>query len=386
MSKKRKDKLLLNLLEGKRYKHRVAMVNEESGWNQHEPNSGMARMFVIMLLIHVVVIGGIIIYDFMNGDAAAAHAVPRDRDYSAGPVKAPPQSPSAVAVDNRQLPVEEYTTYEWRSGDSLPLVAQKLGVAEDVLIKLNMLDKGTQIDQHTILRYPRRQVVKALAINPAPTHAVAAAKTPLFDESPPAHKAAKGQGQDQDKAKGGSAMNLTPPGGSFSFEPTIMNRLTPTPSITPGQAVQDAPPAAKPSKDDLPTAASLAVKPNASPAKIQDKIPEKSPDVVKAVPIARQAAMAMTSDKEKEKEKERDREKEKEREKPVIKKVADSPPSGKSEASSKSARGTYVVKPGETLYRIANKHGVSVAALQKANNISKPESLRDGMKLVIPVK
>ena len=45
MSTKKKDKLLINLLEGERYKHRVAMVTDEGAFNQHEPNSNMARMF-----------------------------------------------------------------------------------------------------------------------------------------------------------------------------------------------------------------------------------------------------------------------------------------------------------------------------------------------------
>ena len=50
MSNKKKDKLLLNLLEGERHRHRVAMVTDEGTFNQHEPNSNMARMFVVMLL------------------------------------------------------------------------------------------------------------------------------------------------------------------------------------------------------------------------------------------------------------------------------------------------------------------------------------------------
>jgi LysM repeat protein len=44
------------------------------------------------------------------------------------------------------------------------------------------------------------------------------------------------------------------------------------------------------------------------------------------------------------------------------------------------------VKPNETLYSIATRHGVTVKALQAVNKISKPEALRDGMKLVIPAK
>jgi LysM repeat protein len=44
------------------------------------------------------------------------------------------------------------------------------------------------------------------------------------------------------------------------------------------------------------------------------------------------------------------------------------------------------VKPNETLYGIASRQGVTVKALQDANKITKPELLREGMKLVIPVK
>ena len=47
---------------------------------------------------------------------------------------------------------------------------------------------------------------------------------------------------------------------------------------------------------------------------------------------------------------------------------------------------SYTVKPNETLYSIATRHGVTVKSLQEANKITKPEALRDGMKLVIPAK
>ncbi len=67
MSKKTKASVL-NMIE--RERHRVAAtVTQEQDWEQPEPNNGLARMFVIMLLIHVFVIGGIIIYDFVGGDS-----------------------------------------------------------------------------------------------------------------------------------------------------------------------------------------------------------------------------------------------------------------------------------------------------------------------------
>jgi Membrane proteins related to metalloendopeptidases len=48
-----------------------------------------------------------------------------------------------------------------------------------------------------------------------------------------------------------------------------------------------------------------------------------------------------------------------------------------------AASGTYAVQSGDTLTKIARKHGVSVDALKSANNLS-GASLRIGQKLVIP--
>ncbi len=44
----------------------------------------------------------------------------------------------------------------------------------------------------------------------------------------------------------------------------------------------------------------------------------------------------------------------------------------------------YVVQPGDTLYGIALKYGVSVSALQETNGITDPKLLQVGQRLVIP--
>ncbi len=46
-----------------------------------------------------------------------------------------------------------------------------------------------------------------------------------------------------------------------------------------------------------------------------------------------------------------------------------------------SATGTYVVKPGDTLYQIAQAHGMDVDSLVRLNNISDPGQLRVGQTL-----
>lgn len=44
---------------------------------------------------------------------------------------------------------------------------------------------------------------------------------------------------------------------------------------------------------------------------------------------------------------------------------------------------TYKVKAGDTLWKIANEHGVSTADLVSWNNIDNPDKIDIGMKLVV---
>lgn len=55
--------------------------------------------------------------------------------------------------------------------------------------------------------------------------------------------------------------------------------------------------------------------------------------------------------------------------------------SGGSSGSSAPATGSYVVKPGDTLYKIAQAHNMDVGTLVRINNISDPSQLRVGQTL-----
>jgi LysM repeat protein len=46
--------------------------------------------------------------------------------------------------------------------------------------------------------------------------------------------------------------------------------------------------------------------------------------------------------------------------------------------------GTYTVKPGDTLWRIAQAHNISVEALQKANNLGESGVVIVGQVLTVP--
>ena len=57
---------------------------------------------------------------------------------------------------------------------------------------------------------------------------------------------------------------------------------------------------------------------------------------------------------------------------------------GAGAAAPDSAARVHRVAPGETLYRIAKQHGVTVALLQQANGIKDPTRLSTGRELTIP--
>ncbi len=363
--KKKNDRLILKVTATPKHKHNVAMVNEEQEWNRHEPNSGMGRMFFVMLLIHVVVIGGIIVYDWLNGEEGAPTSFVSTSNVTTASTLPPPALNAADIA--AQIPIEDCSTYEWRSGDSIASVAKKLGVSEEVLIRMNMLDKGTQLEANSIIRYPKQPVVKALGLSVAGADGALPMVAPL----------------DASIAAAEVPMSLNVPGEqTFSFQPTIVHELAPTPG-TIGSAfvapnIQDTPPAAVNSEatgdpamktQELAQEAPPAPAPvktesrkieHAPPAKVEPKLSAKTEDEVpKAIPVKRYTPPAVV-------------------EKPVAKKKSAESPAAKSK--------TYTVKPNETLYGIASRHGVTVKALQDANKITKPELLRDGMKLVIPVK
>jgi murein DD-endopeptidase MepM/ murein hydrolase activator NlpD len=70
--------------------------------------------------------------------------------------------------------------------------------------------------------------------------------------------------------------------------------------------------------------------------------------------------------------------------------AADAPPPASDAPSTEVAPAppitptTYAVQPGDTLYSIARKHGVSVDAVLWANNLSDANVIKQGQKLVIP--
>jgi LysM repeat protein len=328
--------LLDNLLGGERRRHQVAMITEEGDWNQHESNSGMARVFVVMLLVHVVLIGSIIVYDFIGTEetqSAPAPVVSKTQttdphELSSTPVKSTlPEATTSAIASSSEIPASG--EYEVKSGDSLPTIAASQGVDVKELIALNHLEDGNiELNPLTILKLPARKVAEP-------------AQVAVVKEFPPMPEA--GSGTPEVAAAKVIPIEQTPPAPM----PAVVSLADNQPSIdsTPapaGPAMASTPPAPAPA-------------PVAEPAE---------PEPVKLV--APKPAPAPVAIAEK---------------KPAPK--AEPKPAAKTTSSGSRS---HTMAKGDTLYGLARKYGVSAAAIQKANNITKPESIRDGAKLIIPAK
>lgn len=388
--KPKEAKLLLNLMDGERHRHRVALVTEEGEWNQHEPNSGMARMFVVMLLIHVVLIGGIIIYDFLGSDEKPQQTVTqaaRALNTSSG---LPVTAPEVVSAQARAVAdTEQYDNYDVHSGDSIKSIAAKFGTTEAEITRLNMIDKGLQIGPGTTLRVPKQAVPSAIPVDPKTLRPVAAR-----DDAPKAIPVTRDQPPATTKVPSEAVKPADAPASLSAATMAPISPLTPleAPPVTTSLVAAANTPATAPAP-----AAQVAALPRPTNPHAVALLEENAPkaDTSKPRVEAKQTAKAEVKPLAKPT--------------PVppptqmLKKIAEAPPAPKKAEKSETAKKTsseappktaakpsssrtHTLKSGETLYRLATKYGVSVAAIQKANNIKNPNAMRDGMKLVIPAK
>lgn len=368
---KKEKKLLLNLIDGERHRHRVALVTEEGEWNQHEPNSGMARMFVVMLLVHVILIGGIIVYDFMDAEETPQQAVTQAARAMSGTSGLPQAAPDIVNAQALAVSdVADYDNYEMRSGDSLKSIAARFGTTEQEITELNMIDKGLQIGPGTMLRVPKQAVPSAIPVDPQTLKPVAAveetpAVAPLQDQ-PPATQILPSEAVKPSEAPASiSAAALTP-----------MSLVAPTeePPVPVSLAAAADSAAALPVPAETP-ALPAPVNPRVV-SLLQENAPEEPQAKAQPKTLPKPSPVAPPSQ--------------------MLKKIASQPPATKKSepvkktvpAPAPKAAGlrSHTLQPGETLYRLSMKYGVSVDAIQKANSIKDPNSIRDGVKLLIPSK
>lgn len=319
-------------------KHYVAtMAADEEAWPHREPGGNLGRVFIILLLLHVFLIGAVVLYNVVSPKTppAVTAAVKPSANPAATVAAANPATPGPTARTTPPAtpePPAETGTYEVRSGDNVPGIAAALGVHPEELIKLNNLD--------TTALYPGRKLLypkKAAAPTPARTPA------PL-------------------------ATRVTPPSTPMSLKtpppPPVKTESPPKPAATAAHTA-DAPPAPPSAKTETadrppspPKTAARSETSGASPPKTE---PRKS-ETARATPKTETKKTESPS------------------------RTAAKPEKPATPKESTAGRRIHVLGPKETLYSIARKYGVKVDDIQAINGIKDPTRMRNGTKLVIPPK
>ncbi|NNE93324.1 MAG: LysM peptidoglycan-binding domain-containing protein [Verrucomicrobiales bacterium] len=189
-----------------------AHVTEEQDWYLDTPDVRLTRVFTIVLILHVVAVGGILAFKMIEKASSPAtvatvstpDATAAGRDNSpapertstapataaqtevalgssAPPVSAPSGPGAGGALDESTPGVIRYRIAE---GDNLVGIARKMGVSVAALKKENSISEGNEAGE----LYPSRwlQVTKDVSDKPAPAPA---------PETPPAESAAEIAGQ-----------------------------------------------------------------------------------------------------------------------------------------------------------------------------------------------
>ncbi len=132
-----------NKLTGKREHRLPANVTSEGDWEVEVPQIRMSRAFAVMLVLHVVAVGGLFAFRIWGKDDANKVSAETADNTTVPSTITPPEAvatPDVVTTPAEIIPApsaEPVKTYTWHTGDSLPLVAARFGITSSALRDAN---------------------------------------------------------------------------------------------------------------------------------------------------------------------------------------------------------------------------------------------------------
>jgi LysM repeat protein len=293
-----------------------------------EPNMKFSHALIVVLILHIVAVGGVIAFNMLKtkAPASAKQKAPVVEKQDARPTDARTAAKSDAKSDVKPAakPSASEISYAVVAGDTLRKIALKQKSSVDAIEQANGLESGATLHIGQVLKIPVK--AGAAAKDPAP-----ATRTAPPKESAPVTK---------------TAPPKDPPAAAKS-----------APEKDPAPAVKPAAP-----KDPAPAAAAKTA-PTKDPAPAAAKTAEAKPAAPRADAPAAKAAPAEDA-----------------------KPAASPAPAATKPAETKPAASgtTYTVAKGDNPYSIAKKLNVSYGDLLKANKIDDPKKLQIGQKLIVP--
>jgi LysM repeat protein len=121
-----------------------------------EPNVKLSRAFVVVLLLHVVAVGGIFAFSTLKDRELSSSLSKKEPDATASPTSTP------VAANRRSRAQAHTLIYKVKSGDTLAGVAAQFGLATHDLEVANNCSANAQLIAGRELIVPERHNEKAM--------------------------------------------------------------------------------------------------------------------------------------------------------------------------------------------------------------------------------
>ncbi len=312
----------------KRKTHRFsASVTGEDDWEVDEPQIRMSRAFAVMLVLHLVAVGGLFAFHVFGRDDREAEGVATKaaHDSSGPPPAAAPPAPAQTApaapapvIPRAEIVLDEpepdaggVQQHRFRDGESRNLIAAKYSIKVEDLQKANpdkLFEPGEVLD----IPPPHQRVIGPVAGSAVPENAPLALVVPSTPEEEVGHR-------------------------DFALKKDAENPYAPVrPEELDAEEFKEAPaPRARPVKAEPEAPAAARSRPET--AAVRKSEPAPQPEAAKPRPAS-------------------------------------------------TGSRTHVVQKGDTIYNVSKRYGLSPNEVMRANAITDPSRLQMGQVLRITVK
>lgn len=132
--------------------------NSDQQWQSEVPNIKLSRAFVVVLILHVVAVGGILAFEMFKPKARSSSLVTSEQENN----EIRSKEVTKEIVSEIQPDAENdkgYERYIVRSGDSIRAIAESYKISRTELLAANLIDENHPLVSGRILRVPKLSLV-----------------------------------------------------------------------------------------------------------------------------------------------------------------------------------------------------------------------------------
>lgn len=129
----------------------------EEGWKKDVPNIKLSRAFIVVLILHVVAVGGILAFEMFKSNESNVTASLKSES-SNGAVEESVdvrEKPESHKLTERLGANEGFEKYIVQKGDSIRAIADSYKVSRTEILETNLIDEAHPLVSGRILRIPK---------------------------------------------------------------------------------------------------------------------------------------------------------------------------------------------------------------------------------------